>query len=376
MIERKNAFTSICENVLNKGQAMISMKDIAGLCGVSEAAVSKALRGKAGVGEKLRERIQSIARQYNYIPNALVQGIQNGCTRTIGIISGNEYEDAFAGRISRGVDKALFAAGFSALIVHLRADSSADREVKLIRNFAERRVDGLLVVGARPDSPALLNELRRFYGPVTLVDQPAPGDEFDFAGSDDIPGARAAAEHLIALGCRGIAFCGVLGVSTGRNRLEGFRAAMAAHGLPVRADWIWNVDAACPYDIARESLSREDRPDAVLCFNDFCALDVMAAAYDLGLKVPEQLSVTGFADLPLSTQTRPALTTVSQDAEEMGRVAAELLLRRIREKGAGKSSPPEKILLPTKLIVRGSTATYESEKSSYPSSFSIISAGQ
>lgn len=338
---------------------MISMKDIAGLCGVSEAAVSKALRGKPGVGARTRERIQSIARQYNYIPNALVQGIQNGCTRTIGVIAGNEYEDAFAGRIMRGVDKALFAEDFSALLVHLHGDSEAGREVKLIRNFAERRVDGLLVVGARLHSPALLGELRGFHGPVTLVDQPDPGGEFDFVGSDDIPGARAAAEHLIELGHRGIAFCGILGVHTGKNRLEGFRMAMAAHGLPVRADWIWDVQGEKTYDIARARLFQEDRPDAVLCFNDFCALDVMAAAYDLGLNVPAQLSVSGFADLPIGSQTRPSLTTVSQDAEEMGRVATELLLRRIKEKSIGTASVPEKILLTTKLVVRGSTTHRE-----------------
>lgn len=341
---------------------MVSMKEIAGVCGVSEATVSNALLGKDGVGVKTRERIKAVAHKYNYIPNALVRGIQNGFTKTIGLIAGNEYGDAFAGRVVKGIDKAIIAEEYSAIIVHLNEAGVVDHDVKLIRNFAERRVDGLLVVGKKFDGSVFLRELRNFNGPVVLVDQSAPGDEFDFVGSDDISGVEDVTEHLISLGHCDIAFFGNSSVTTGMNRLEGFRRSMSKHGVAVQSNLICDTAGRDVYNVFKKMLLREKRPSAIVCFNDLYALEALAVAYDIGLKVPEELSVTGFSDLPISAQVRPSITTVTQNAEDMGEVGAKLLLRRIAENIAAKPKEysivaPENILLPTKLIIRNSTCT-------------------
>ena len=343
---------------------MISMKNIASICGVSEATVSNTLKGKGNVGNKTRERIKLVARKYNYIPNALVRGIQDGFTRTIGIIAGNEYGDAFAGQIMKGIDKAIILEDFTAITVHLQGDSKVDGDVKLIRNFKERRVDGILVIGKHFPKLEFMQELRSFHGSVVFIDEPAPGDEFEFVGSDDIAGAENITDHLISLGHKDIAFFGILSIHTGMNRFEGFRLSMSKHGIAVHHNWICDISnkkqAGESYNVVKELLQQKKRPSAVVCFNDLGALEVLAVAYDMGLKVPEQLSVTGFANLPISYKVRPTITTMSQDAEAIGETGAKLLLRRIAEKRASTTKKyivtnPKKIFLPTKLIIRNSS---------------------
>jgi DNA-binding LacI/PurR family transcriptional regulator len=339
---------------------MISMKEIAGMCGVTEATVSNALNGKSGVGRKTRERILSVAESHNYVANALVKGIQQGFTKTIGMVVFLEYENLFSAKLMKGVDRVLADNGYNAVIARTFSGPEKDREAKMVRNFAERRMDGLLVIAKRYDGGAFWDELRRFPRPVVLMDQPDPSGEFDFVGSDDFPGAGVATEHVLSLGHTELAFMGNLKVSTGASRLDGFLNALSKKGVKSRDEWIIDVDGRDPRMVALELLRSPRRPTAVVCYNDPFALAVCAAADDLGISVPRDLSVTGFANLPIASQTRPALTTVDQHAEEIGALGADLLLRRVvayrNSKGAPIGGEPEKTLVPTDLIVRETTA--------------------
>ncbi len=330
------------------------MKKIAQLCGVSEAAVSYTLRGKRKVNSDTRERILAIAEKYNYRPNALVRSIQKKRSMTVGVAFnniGNEY----AGWIMEGVMQMLQARGYQVLMINW---AMAAREgVHVLRVMGERRVDGILMFPPEEVEPrTYLNEMRTFHAPMVLVDRKWPQCEYDTVGSNDRQGGFDLTAHLIQLGHRRIANFH----NSAEKRSEGFRDAMLKFGVPVRAEWILKlIYLEEQYEQARRLLSARDRPTAIMCFNDEAALTVYSAAYDLGLKVPEDLSVTGFGDLLVGKTMRPRLTTVRQDPCLIGRQAAELLLRRIENHNGQETNipeTPEDILLPTELVIRDSTS--------------------
>jgi Transcriptional regulators len=319
---------------------MPSLAEISRICGVSLGATSKALSGKPGVSEATRQRILSVAAQRNYRPNRLVHAIQQGRSMTIGLTCSDFHSD-FGGRIVEGMLKVLYEAHYDPIVINW--DLCVNEGEKVLRTFAERRVDGLLMFPpADQPSQEYLQELKNMRRPIVVIDQTFAGCEsYDFVGSQDLEGAVAATEHLLALGHRRLANIFHRQTSTGRARLEGFQQAMAAAGVPVHAKWLCEItqyESKEAYAKTRELLSAPDRPTAILCFNDWVALDVMAAASDLGLSIPRDLSVIGFADLQMSAHLRPRLTTVAQDPREIGRRAAVRLVSLLESAAKAKKS--------------------------------------
>jgi len=341
---------------------MISMKEIAKVCNVSQAVVSKALADRPGVSPATRQRILEVARQFNYRPNALVRSLQQGQTMTVAVAA-SVMEDVYAARILQAILERLYHAGYEVLMF------SWDQQVRdgshMLRSMVERRVDGLLMFPpAETPSAEYMAELRSFRRPIVLLDQAWRGAEFDFVGFDDIGGARQATEHLLELGHRDIANLHHRGVSTGQDRFDGYLAAMMARSATVRQEWV--LDSGIDYDAsfaqAQRLLALPHRPTAVVCFNDVAALAVMAAAADRGLSVPRDLSIVGFADLPQAQQVRPSLTTVRQDAGQLGARAVAHLMDRIQEtrNNSADRLPAAQERLPTELVVRGSSGPLRS----------------
>lgn len=334
---------------------MVSMKEIATICKVSVGTVSKALAGQPGVGEKTGQRIREVAARFNYRPNALVRGMQTGRTQMVAVAC-NAVEDPWGSLVLRGALTTLHEFGYAPLL--LQWDLEVQSGEHLLRSMGERRVDGVLMFPpAELPSPEYLQELRTFPGPVVLLDQRWPGNEFNFIGTDDRSGARAAMEHLLELGHSAIGCLHAPKVSTGRVRMQGFIEGLGRAGARLRDDWLAVADT---YDTgvaaARTVLQQRLRPSALFCFNDVVAWGALNAAHDLGLKVPEDLSIVGFADLPLAAQLRPRLTTVRQPKEELGRRGVELLLQRIAS-GDEQGQPvvPFEELLSVELVARDST---------------------
>lgn len=337
---------------------MVSMKDIAKVCDVSQAVVSKALADRPGVSPETRQRILEVARQFNYRPNALVRSLQRGQTMTIAVAA-NVIDDVYAGRILQAVFERLYDAGYEALVFSW--DQQVRKGSHMLRSMGERRVDGLLMFPpAETPTPEYMAELRSFQRPIVLLDQAWPGADFDFVGFDDITGARRATEYLLELGHRDIANFHYRSVSTGQDRFDGYLSAMIGRGAAVREDHV--IDSRGEYDAAYDQavrlLASPARPTAVACFNDVVALAVLAAAADAGLSVPRDLSVVGFADLPQASQVRPALTTVRQNARDLGERAVIAILDRITEArdGGRDRAALRAERLPTELVVRGSAA--------------------
>jgi len=334
---------------------MISMKEIGKICGISESTVSKALSGYAGIKPATRDRVQEVARKYGYQPNAMVKCMQTGVSQSIGIAC-NHFQDLFSGAIMDGVQEVLHQAHYDSYVISW--DKLVRSGENLLNRFSRRRVDGLLLLPmAQVPTASYTTQLYSFPNPVVLVDQFWGSREFDYVGSNNREAMKELVGTLIMLGYRKIGAVFYSKVSSGVERRAGFIDAMIAHGLPVNADSLCEVEHcdSCELDEkVLRLLKSEDRPDVLVCFNDNLAVNVMNAARDLGLRIPEDLAVTGFGNLPFSDMIRPRLTTVDQQAEEIGRQAARLLLDRISGKGDIKR---QEILIPARTILRQSSAS-------------------
>jgi LacI family transcriptional regulator len=316
--------------------------------------VSRALRGTKGVSSATRDRVKLIAQKHHYTPNLLVTGIRTGLTWTAGVMM--PVNHVFYSEIIAGVHDELARSSYALLLSSLPVDYSTPGESADLRHLMpliERRVDGLIF---RPtDDRATdrhLEELRRRRIPFVTVDRHLPAAHCDFVGTDDYSGGTMVARHLLELGHRHVGFlAGPDFVSTSHQRRRGFMdTILAAAGRCTTLEMQDFVDPAA----ARHFLALQPRPTAVFCVNDPMALVMLALARDQGVRVPQDLSVVGFADLPEASVVTPRLTTVRQDPQAIGRRAAQLLLHRISAET--KSDTFEMIQLTPTLAVRESTA--------------------
>ena len=331
---------------------MISLKEIGKICGLAESTVSKALKQAPGIKKETAARVMEVARQYGYQPNAMVECIQTGRSRSIGIAF-NKFQCEFAGAVMEGIHQTLHEYEYDSYLISW--DRLVKDQVDLLSRFTRRRVDGLLLFPmAQAPTPEQIHALNRFHNPVVLIDEELPGNNFDHVGANNRSVFPKIIKYLKEGGYRNIGIVSFSRNENGRERRAAFLEAMAEYNLPVNArscldlSDCWNE----AYDAARTILSdRRNRPDVLLCFNDYVANDVLNAAFDLGIRVPEELGIIGFGNLPLTSRVRPRLTTVDQFPGRIGQIAAELLLNRIsgKEKGDRKN-----ILLPTELILRDS----------------------
>lgn len=347
--------------------ARVTLQTIADRVGVSRMTVSNAFSRPDQLSAPLRERILAAAAELGYVgPDPAARALARGTTGAVGILLTDTLRYAFSDEVAANFLGAaadeLAPTGLSLTLL----TSATDGVIVPARDVA---MDGALVYSCDPMSPAVDWLLRRKL-PLVYVDQ-TPVEHICSVNVDDRQGARAAAQHVVDLGHRRVGLLltglrgphGLLPDVTGlidgypsRQRLAGWLDALDAAGIrPTFARQApKGVDEAAA--TARLLLERPDRPTAVLCFSDIMAYGTIRAAGDLGLRVPDDLSVVGFDDHPLAARMQPALTTVRQDVGEKGRRAAAALRAAIERARAGIDGPPVHVLLPTELIVRDSTA--------------------
>ena len=343
----------------------VTLQTIADELGVSRMTVSNAFSRPDQLSADLRDRVLAAATQLGYAgPDPRARALKRGSTGAVGVLLTDSlayaFTDEVAMRFFSAIAEELTKQGL-ALTLLSAAETAGHVPARDVG------MDGALVYSCDPHSPAVDWLLKRQL-PLVYVDQTdRPG--IPSVNVDDRGGARAAARHLIDLGHRRV---GLL-YSTLSRELEvdaDPQPSALAHATRERyLGWRDELDTAGAetvsigvpiggrdhhYRAGQELLDRPERPTAVLCFSDVMAVDVVRAAQDLGLRVPEDLSVVGFDDSPVATQLRPALTTVRQDFAEKGRLAATLLTEALARGGA--TARARHHLLPTELIVRGSTA--------------------
>ncbi|WP_395659069.1 LacI family DNA-binding transcriptional regulator [Nocardioides sp.] len=331
--------------------AKVTLQSIADRVGVSRMTVSNAFSRPDQLSAELRAKILAAADELGYVgPDPAARALARGRTGSVGLLINGSLSEAFEDAVSAAflasVSDALSERGMA---LTLLPASSDDRFVPA-RDVA---VDGALVYICDPTTPDIA-WLERRRVPVVVVDHNVR-EGVASVNVDDRGGARQAAQHLVDLGHRRL---GIVQLESdpdaanhpARERMLGWHDALDPAGAEAVTVTTPYAPAEAAYDAALTLLDRPDRPTGVLCFSDAFALATIRAAEHLGIRVPDELSVVGFDDSVLAAASRPPLTTVHQEVGTKGREA----VAAIAEVMAG--GPPAAVLLPTSLVVRGSTA--------------------
>jgi LacI family transcriptional regulator len=331
----------------------VSHQDIAREANVSRVTVSLVLAGKDQASEETRKRVMEVAQRLRYRPNLLVHGMQSGRTHTVGIIMPTSMH--FHGQVARGIHDELISQDY--VPIQLWVDPQTDTkasELEQIHRLVDRRIDGIIIWPADVSVPDVhFREIWQRHIPLVTVDRETT-THADHVGTDEELGGRSAAEHLLSLGHKHVGLV-TFASRTGNvfSRGTAFTKAMEAGGGKVEIITSGRTeDLDAPL---REFLGRSaNRATAMFCVTDVMAMKVYSVASGLGLAIPRDLSVVGYADFPFAVDLVPPLTTVRQDPYQMGRLSAKTLLDRVFDRS--KSDTPQRIHLAPELIVRKSTA--------------------
>jgi len=338
--------TPSLEPVTGKRKAAV-MADVAELAGVSYQTVSRVLNASPHVHGETRERVLAAIRQLDYRPNSMARALVTGRSKTLGVVS---FDTTLYGPASTlfGIQQAAHAAGYAVSISSLRA---LNRETVLaaIQRLRDQGVDGVAVIAPVRAGIEALRHVRPDFAVVAV--EAGPDAAIPVALVDQVAGAAAATQHLLNLGHETVwHLAGPSDWKEAEDRVVGWRSTLEAAGARVpalvRGDWT----PRSGYDAA-QSLLQIKELTAILAGNDQMALGLLRRLHEVGRKVPSDLSVVGFDDVPEAAYFTPPLTTVRQDFAELGRRCLHALLDRI----AGNLEPV-RVVVPPELIVRSSTA--------------------
>jgi DNA-binding LacI/PurR family transcriptional regulator len=332
----------------------VTIKDIAKQLGISPSTVSRALKNHPDISEETRKAVNELADKLRYQPNAVALSLKQSRSNTIGVIIPEIVHYFFSSVIS-GIEDVAYDAGFTVIIC--QSNELFAREVSNTRALMAHRVDGVLVsVSKETKDTQHFGDLRNNGIPIVFYDRIIPGFSADQVIVDDFEAAYLATRHLIEGGRRRILhFAGPQNLLIGQQRKDGFLKAMKEAGLP-STDSIIEADNFEKARVAvMEVLNSGFSFDGVFAVNDLTAVGAMQTIQKRGIKVPEEIAVVGFSDGSFSGLTDPTLTSVDQHGYEMGTIATEILLQRI--KAADRNYPFETRILQANLIVRGSSVS-------------------
>ena len=313
---------------------------------MSAATVSKVINDRYGVAPATIRRVQEVIDDLQYESSLVARSLRSHRTHVIGILV-TEFEP-FSTEILKGVSQAIGGTGYEVLAYSGGGRGTAvDWERRYLSRLSGTLIDGAILV-----TPSVVDA--GGYVPVVAIDAHAGPSGMPTVDSENMKGALAATEHLLELGHRRVGFLGGRpGLESSRLREEGYRTALANAGIPVEPELmrVGGYRRETAHEPARELLSLPQRPTAIFAANDLSAMATMEAAGELGLTVPDDLSVVGFDNVPESALTIPPLTTVSQQLQRMGSEAVDLLIHLLD--GTVERSPH--VCLPTELVERSST---------------------
>ncbi len=329
---------------------MATIHDVARLAGVAPITVSRVINNSGYTSHETRDRVEAAIMELGYVPNIIARSLRSKRTNTLALVL-TDITNPFFTAIARGVEDTASDAGFT--VIYCNTDESVDEETKYLQLLLQKQVDGILLVPARSISRSieLINEQGT---PVVIVDRRIPDLDVDVVRCDSVEGAYRLIRLLINLGHRRIAvLSGPQGVSTAEDRVVGYQNALTEAGIPdARLVFYGAYTQASGYEMAKRALSLSPQPTALFGANNFIAIGALKALSDFGLKVPKDISLVCFDDLPTAWSVDPFLTVAAQPPYEMGCKATELLLKRL--KGEAPSQCQE-VILPIELIVRGSS---------------------
>ncbi len=332
--------------------SMVRLKDIAQVAGVSVMTVSKALRDEPDISEATRHRIRQIARQAGYVPNSAARDLRVKSTRQFGLVI-SALTNPLHTRVLMAVEEQAHELGYDVLFAQTL--NNAEREERAIRRMLARRVDGLFIRPVyRPDPVArIYDELRRQRVPTVILGHRALFcSEFPNVQTNDLAAATALTQHLIELGHRRIAcFTGPIFAPWAQERWEGYRRAMLAARLELDDRLVFHAGSTIEEGEAAALQMIQEAPaaTAIMAANDLVAFGIANVLLDQGLRIPQDISLTGFGNALNAKHFRVPLTTVRQPKYRRGIAAVESMMALL----AGQSV--ESKVLPAELVVRKST---------------------
>ena len=324
-----------------------TIKDVAERAGVSIATVSRALNDKGDVSVETRERVREVARAVGYAADPAARSLVTQKTRTVAVVVGDNagHRDlslVFFGKVLAAISRRLSHSDYEALL--LQSDDLG----------LQHRFDAAILIGVDDDDP-LVADLAARGVPLVGVDVRCSAGRTAFVGSDHADGVRLALAHLYALGHRRIAHvAGAANTVAGRDRIAAFRRESERLGLVLPDEYVREADfsSASGYREACALLALAERPTAIVAASDLMALAALQAIRDVGLQPAHDVAIVGFDDLEAAALAHPPLTTIRQDRQELGTVAAERAIELIEDPEA---APPTTVV-PVELVVRASSS--------------------
>lgn len=331
-----------------------SIKDIARIAGVAPSTVSRALANSPRVSSATRQRIHAIAQDLAYTPSLTARSLVKGDSPIIGILSPT-LSDPYVASVMKGIEAASHKAGYQRLVASTQGDR--EREIEMVRLLLGHNVAGLIILSSR--AGGLYGDLlEQIDTPVIFINSLHSGRRVFNVTTDNEYGSNLATRHLLERGHRRIAY--LSGPAAGRSqiaRAAGYRRAIEEAGLHFDPAYLIPGDGSIA--AGRNALSwwlaqpPSHRPSAIFCYNDLSALGLLAEAYQQGVRIPDDISVVGFDNVPMSAISIPPLSTVEQRTTELGRLAVSSLLAVLKDK------PVTDIFLRGELIVRASVASVD-----------------
>ncbi|MCP2027023.1 LacI family transcriptional regulator [Flavobacterium sp. HSC-32F16] len=337
-------------------KAKATLKQIAKELGVSVSTVSKALNDSPEISEQTKVKIKEYAKLKNYKPNVIGLNLKNRKTKTIGVIIPNILNSFFA-KVFSGIEKVADKKGYN--VITCISNESLEKEVHTLEMLSNGTIDGFIL--SVSEEAQKLQDYNHFSAiindgtPIVMFDRIADEVECDKVVVDDFDSALNSTQHLINLGCKSIALISsVDNLSVGKLRADGYLKALKDNNIPVNEKIILRTDSEDDMKAKIDSIF-DHKIDAIFALDENDSVAALRVSLKKGFKVPEDISIIGFADgILASRRLSPSLTTVSQHGIEIGEVAAKRLIQRLEEP-EGETSDYETIVIKTKLKEREST---------------------
>lgn len=335
----------------------VTLNDIASLLGVSKTLVSLVLNGRGdekGISCETQKKVLALAKELNYQPNHFAQGLKLGSSHTLGLVVA-DISNLFFSRIARSIEDAASVHGYQ--VIFTSSDEDEEKEIKLIRMLKKRHVDGLIIATTLSNNEEI-QKLKKENYPFILIDRYCPHIKTSYVVSDNYSGAYEMVEYLVKIGYRRIGLLRISPshISSVNDREKGFRSALKKYGIRIDRRYIRQI----PYGQVEHFMEKEIRElimpplrtQALFFLNNNLTVAGLDVLSKYGLRIPQDIAIVSFDDIPLFKLHYPPITAVSQPVEEMGKKAVKVLLDQINRKT--NSQGKEQIKLPTEILIRNS----------------------